>query len=113
MPNITLYYTNSSIKLHGVGPVNNIPSIDYLYCFVQKKGRKKKLCDTRHATCDTWHMTNDLKNTVADMTVRFANLDKELKNHQTPWSETYNVKTTEDFKCDECGVVYKKKKQLS
>ena len=30
------------IKLDGVGPIDNIPSTDYLHNFVQKRKKKKK-----------------------------------------------------------------------
>ena len=45
------------------------------------------------------------------MTVKIVKLDKGLKNHQTPETETSNV-ITKDFKCDKCDVVYKKEATL-
>ena len=43
------------IELDGVGPVDNRPSTDNLYHFVQKKN-----CDMWHVTRDTWHVTYDM-----------------------------------------------------
>ena len=42
-------------ELDGVGPVDNRPSTDKLYHFVQKK----KKCDMWRVTCDTWRVTYD------------------------------------------------------
>ena len=41
----------------GLGPVDNRPSTDKLYHFVQKKFLKNVTGDTWHVTCDTWHVT--------------------------------------------------------
>ena len=85
-------------------------------CRFGKTCKRSESCEFIHKPKDSDYEISELKaqfeglkNTVADMTVRIANLENELKNHQTPEKETYNVKTTEYFKCDKCGVVYKKR----
>ena len=50
-----------------------------------------------------------LTSNVAEISVKISNLEKELKKHQNPGTETYNV-STEDFKCEKCGVAYNNKK---
>ena len=47
-----------SKKLDGVGPVDNRPSTDKLYHFVQKK-KKIVTHDMWHVTRDMWHVTLD------------------------------------------------------
>ena len=87
-------------------------------CRFGKSCRRKEICEFIHkpkdSDCDISELkaqVEGLKNTVADMSVKIENLEKELKNHQTPRTETYNM-STEDFKCDKCGVVYKKEATL-
>ena len=45
------------------------------------------------------------------MTVQIENLEKELQIQKTPTSETKDV-ASEEFKCDKCGVTYKKEATL-
>ena len=84
-------------------------------CRFCKSCRRKEICEFIHkpkdSDCDISEVkaqVEGLKNTVADMSVKIENIEKELKNHQTP---TLNM-STEDFKCDKCGVVYKKEATL-
>ena len=54
-----------TLKLDGVGPVDNRPSTDKLNHFVQKKRKEKNYMyhltrDTWHLTPDTWHLTPDM-----------------------------------------------------
>ena len=52
-----------------------------------------------------------LKSIIAEMTVQIENLEKELQTHKTPTSEAKDV-ASEEFKCDKCGVAYKKEATL-
>ena len=52
-----------------------------------------------------------LKSIIAEMTVQIENLEKELQIQKTPRSETKDV-ASEEFKCDKCGVTYKKEATL-
>ena len=49
-----------SVKLDGVGLVDNRPSTNKLHHFVRKKRRKKMW----HVTRDTWHVTHDMTRDV-------------------------------------------------
>ena len=49
--------------------------------------------------------------TIAEMTIKIEDLEKELQPQKTPQSESKDV-ASEEFKCDKCGVVYKKEVTL-
>ena len=54
-----------TLKLDGVGPVDNRPPTNKLHNFVQKKLNLKYIiiivkCHTWHVTSDTWHATPDI-----------------------------------------------------
>ena len=52
-----------------------------------------------------------LKGTIVELNVKIGNLEKELQTNKTQTSEI-NVVASEEFKCDMCGVVYKKEATL-
>ena len=49
--------------------------------------------------------------TIAEMTIKIEDLEKELQTQKTPISESKDV-ASEEFKCDKCGVVNKKEVTL-
>ena len=45
-----------------------------------------------------------MEGTIAEMTIKIEDLEKELQTQKTPISESKDV-SFEEFKCDKCGCV--------
>ena len=52
-----------------------------------------------------------MKGAIVELNVKIGNLEKELQTNKTQTSETKGL-DSEKFKCDKCGVVYKKEATL-
>ena len=87
-------------------------------CRYGGKCKRRESCEFIHKEKDINRFISNLeaqvetlKSTVAEMTVKFANLEKEIQSHKAPSSKTKAV-ASEEFKFDKCGVVYKKEATL-
>ena len=52
-----------------------------------------------------------VKGTIVELNVKIGNLEKDLQTNKTQTSEL-NVVASEEFRCDMCGVIYKKEATL-
>ena len=55
-------WQQSHLKLNGVGPVDNRPSIDKLHHIVKKQQHVRS--DMWNVTCDMWHVIHDMWHVV-------------------------------------------------
>ena len=83
-------------------------------CWYGEKCKRREGCEFIHNKKCNCIISNlkaqveSLKGTIVELNVKIGNLEKELQTKKNQTSEI-NVVASEEFKCDMCGVIYKKK----
>ena len=88
-------------------------------CRFGEKCKRRESCEFIHKEKDgdsdisfLEKQVESLKITVAEMMSKIKNLEQQLRDHKTPTTEI-NLDASEEFKCDKCSYVCKKRSNSS